>query len=214
MRIGVGKKVGGVYVGASTSVKGKNIAKGFLYIIGFPFVFLYFIFVWPFVKLSKNSKKKKMTVPHTVNVNGRDFTMSVLEAQSSIDNLARVAEDSLKLVQETKNPEIYFKRWDTAIDTLEHLQAAYTICGTDNPAERTLDKLEQDKTKLLNDFIDRYAKEIRKKIYNLSSANGKKNAASAFKKIMLEYKDSFSNDSLFYLEKVSEEMMKMACEES
>lgn len=214
MRIGVGKKVGGVYVGASTNAKGKDIIKGFLYVIGFPFVLFYFIFIWPFAKLSKKSKKKKMMVPQTVNVNGREFTMSTLEAQAAIDNWARIAEDSLKLVQETKNPETYFKRWDTAIDTLEHLQAAYTICGSDNPAERTLDRLEQDKTMLLNAFIDRYAKDTRKKIYNVSSANGKKNAASAFRNIMLEYKDDFSKDSLSYLEKVSEEIMDIACEES
>ena len=57
MRLGVGKRVGGVYIG--TSVSGSSLAKGIYWFFAWPFYLAYYMLVWPFIKLYQYSKKDK-----------------------------------------------------------------------------------------------------------------------------------------------------------
>lgn len=63
MRIGIGKRIGGVYVG--TSISGSSILKGIYWFFAWPFYLFYFMCVWPFVKLYQHCKKEK-TAPSLI----------------------------------------------------------------------------------------------------------------------------------------------------
>lgn len=113
MRFGIGKRVGGVYVGASAS--GSSILKFIYWFFAWPFYLAYFMLVWPFVKLYQHFKKKKVlinaTAPQTVTIDSVTYTMSSAEARSMIQRKKKIADDSIRLVQETKNPDVFLNGW-------------------------------------------------------------------------------------------------------
>lgn len=212
MRFGIGKRVGGVYVGASAS--GSSILKFIYWFFAWPFYLAYFILVWPFVRLYKRSKKKKdflnATTPQTVTIDSVTYTMSSVEARSMIQRKKEIADDSIRLVQETKNPDVFFERLEKASDSLRELAAAYTICGVENNAEEVLQKFNTDREGLINNFIQRYAKDIRRKIYELSTQKGKSNKADVFRNVLLEYEERMSEGNLEYMENLYAELKGLA----
>lgn len=212
MRFGIGKRVGGVYVGASAS--GSSILKFIYWFFAWPFYLAYFILVWPFVRLYKRSKKKKdflnATTSQTVTIDSVTYTMSSAEARSMIQRKKEIADDSIRLVQETKNPDVFFERLEKASDSLRELAAAYTICGVENNAEEVLQKFNADREGLINNFIQRYAKDIRRKIYELSTQKGKSNKADVFRNVLLEYEERMSEGNLEYMENLYAELKGLA----
>lgn len=212
MRFGIGKRVGGVYVGASAS--GSSILKFIYWFFAWPFYLAYFILVWPFVRLYKRSKKKKdflnATTPQTVTIDSVTYTMSPAEARGLIQRKKEIADDSIRLVQETKNPDVFFERLEKASDSLRELAAAYTICGVENNAEEVLQKFNADREGLINNFIQRYAKDIRRKIYELSTQKGKSNKADVFRNVLLEYEERMSEGNLEYMENLYAELKGLA----
>lgn len=212
MRFGIGKRVGGVYVGASAS--GSSILKFIYWFFAWPFYLAYFILVWPFVRLYKRSKKKKdflnATTPQTVTIDSVTYTMSPAEARGLIQRKKEIADDSIRLVQETKNPDVFFERLEKASDSLRELAAAYTICGIENNAEEVLQKFNADREGLINNFIQRYAKDIRRKIYELSTQKGKSNKADVFRNVLLEYEERMSEGNLEYMENLYAELKGLA----
>ena len=141
-----------------------------------------------------------MASEQAVNMGGRTITMSPAEAKASIPNYQRIAEESTKILQETKDPEVYFKRYDMAIDNFECLAVAYQVCDVQNNVPQLLQTLRENYNLHTNSFIDRYAKDTRKKIYQLTSERGKANRAEAFKNILLEYKDKLTPENLQYID--------------
>lgn len=202
MRFSIGKKVGGVYVG--TSVSSVTIGKVILYFFTWPFILCYFIFIWPFIKLYQHNKKKKkvqyLASNQTVAVNSRCISMSPAEAKSAIPQYQRIAEESTKILQSTKDPDVYFKRYNLAVENFERLAAAYQVCGVQNNVASLLQTLQNNYTLHTNSFIDRYAQDIRRKIYELTSTKAKANKAEVFKNVLLEYKDKLTSESLQYME--------------
>lgn len=202
MRFSFGKKIGNMYVGASVS--SVTVGKVILYFFTWPFILCYFIFIWPFVKLYQHNKKKKkaqyLASDQTVAVNGHCISISPAEAKAAIPQYQRIAEESTKILQSTKDPDIYFKRYDLAIETFEKLVAAYQVCGIQNNVAYLLQTLKDNYTLHTNSLIDRYAQSIRRKIYELSSGKTKANKAAVFKNVLLEYKERLTPESLQYID--------------
>lgn len=209
MRMNVGKRVGGVYVG--TSLDAKAFLKGVLYFFTWPFLLCYFIFIWPFVKLHQHSKNKKShkmeTTPKTVEVGGTSYTMMPAEARPIIPGLKNQYEDCMKILQSTKDPDVFFGKLDQCEDALKQLSAACIICESSNNNEGVLQDFTDSKDKLTEDFIMRYAKDTRRKIYELSTSKGKLNRAEVFKKILNEFSDNI-NDQNWSLVKSEYEKLK------
>ena len=212
MRFGIGKRVGGVYVGASAS--GSSILKFVYWFFAWPFYLAYFMLVWPFVNLYQHFKKKKVLInaatSQTATIDSVTYTMSSAEARSMIQRKKEIADDSIRLVQETKNPDVFFERLEKASDSLRELAAAYTICGVENNAEEVLQKFNADREGLINNFIQRYAKDIRRKIYELSTQKGKSNKADVFRNVLLEYEERMSSENLEYMENMYAELKELA----
>lgn len=212
MRFGIGKRVGGVYVGASAS--GSSILKFIYWFFAWPFYLAYFMLVWPFVKLYQHFKKKKVLInaatSQTATIDSVTYAMSPAEARSMIQRKKEIADDSIRLVLETKNPDVFFERLEKSSDSLRELAAAYTICGIENNTEEVLQKFNADKEGLINNFIQRYAKDIRRKIYELSTQKGKSNKADVFRNVLLEYEERMSSENLEYMENMYAELKELA----
>lgn len=212
MRFGIGKRVGGVYVGASAS--GSSILKFIYWFFAWPFYLAYFMLVWPFVKLYQHFKRKKVLInaatSQTATIDSVTYAMSPAEARSMIQRKKEIADDSIRLVLETKNPDVFFERLEKSSDSLRELAAAYTICGIENNTEEVLQKFNADKEGLINNFIQRYAKDIRRKIYELSTQKGKSNKADVFRNVLLEYEERMSSENLEYMENMYAELKELA----
>ena len=88
MRVGVGKKVGKVYVG--TSISGKKAASGLSLLFLWPFYLMYYVLIWPFVALIK----------HFANSSEQSARMTAAETESA----KRVIVSTAKVLTETKKP--------------------------------------------------------------------------------------------------------------
>ena len=212
MRISFGKKIGSTYVG--TSANATTLGKIVFYFFTWPLILCYFIFVWPIVKLYQRNKRKKqanyLVSEKTVNVDGHSISMSPAEARGAIPIYKKIAEESTKIIQETKNPDIYFKRYDMAIKNFEYLSAAYQVCGIDNNVPDMLQKLKNNYVMHTNQLVDRYAQDTRRKIYDLTSIKAKDNKAEAFKNVLMEYKDRLEKESIQYIENKYTELKRLA----
>ena len=212
MRFGFGKKVGGVYVG--TSISGNSLAKGIYWFFAWPFYLAYYMLVWPFIKLYQYNKKKKSrafeTTPKTVEVDGTTFEMMPAEARPVIEGLKKSFEDNLNLVQSTKNPDVFFERLAQAESVLKRLIASYEVCEIENNARDVLKAFQAKKESRVNDFIERYAKEVRRKIYDLSTEKAKNNKAEAFRKILLEFSDRLTDNNREFIDSEYSELKELA----
>lgn len=181
MRIGVGKRVGGIYVGASTS--SKKLGKGCLSIIMFPITLVYYICICPFIALYR-----KLTGKTKVNK---------AKATALAPQYLKIIKDCAALVNETKRPDVFFERFDLLTDTLTKLADIEKIAplSGDKPSV-TLSRVLQNKGASTDDFIDRYAKDTRIKIHELSSAKAKANKAEAFRNILHEYDDKMDESNV------------------
>ena len=211
MRFSIGKKIGNTYVG--TSVKASSVGKAILYFFTWPFILFYYLFVWPFIKLYQHCKQKKrvgyLSGEQIVEINGNKISMSPVQAKSGIPHYQRIAEESSRILQTTKDPDVYFKRYDLAVENFECLIAAYQICGIQNNAGSLLQQLKDNYVMHTNAFIDRYAKSVRRKIYELVSEKGKANKPDAFRNVMLEYQERLTPENLEYLESKYRELQEL-----
>jgi len=158
MRIHFGTKIGGARIGTSVSTKGAG--KALLNICLFPFYLLYYMCVWPFVALyrviTKKTKKDKA------------------EAAMMAPQYLRIINDCSRLVGETKNPEVFFKRYDLLLETLSKLADIETVAPIkgEKPSVE-LQRISALREVATNDFIERYAQDTRMNIYKLSSEKAK-----------------------------------------
>lgn len=212
MRFGVGKRVGGMYIGASAS--GSSIAKGIYWFFAWPFYLAYYMLVWPFIKLYQYNKKNKIriaeTTRKTVEVDGTTFEMMPIEARRLIDGLKKSFEENISLVESTKNPDVFFERLLQTENVLKRLIASYEVCGIQNNARNILQKFQENKESTINDFVERYAKDIRRKIYELSTEKAKNNKAEVFKKVLLEFADRITDGNREFIESKYLELKELA----
>jgi len=166
MRIGFRKQIGGFYVGGSTSTKG--MGKGCLSIFLLPFYLVYYMVIWPFVALYKLLTKNKRKA-------------KAMAAEMAPQYL-RIMNDCSKLIIETKNPEIFFSRYELLLDTLSKLIEIEKIAPLKgSSASSEFVRLSSLKESATNEFIDRYAQNIKEKMIALSTPKAKSNKAEIFK---------------------------------
>ena len=195
MRIGIGKKVGSFYIG--TSVSGKKATKGILLLFFWPFYLMYYIFVWPFVALHKHFSKQ----------NNQSKLITYQEAQ----NLIRIAHDCGRICETTKNPDTYFSRLDLMLETNQKLAAVENkIKFQGVKPSQILAVFEAQKIDTINEFIDRYAKDIRLKIYDLSMEKAKINKANSFRNTLSEYNEKMQPENIEYYNIIADDLLELA----
>jgi len=195
MRIGFGKRIGGFYIGTSASTK--EIGNGIIAILLFPFYFLYYVCIWPFV-----------AIYHAINGASK---REKANARMMANQYAKIAQDSAKLVNETKVPGVFFDRFDLLTENLSKMAAIERLLPPQKESpSAALARIEGSKAASVNAFIDRYAQETRLKMYELSTERGKKNKAEAFYNILSEYKTRMPDESVEYYTNVYEQLKILA----
>lgn len=195
MRIGIGKSFGSIHVG--TSVSTKKLGKGMWLLITWPFYLMYYICVWPFVAIYRAVTKKKK------------INKSIATAEAG--RYLEILQESAKICSTTKNPETFFSRMDLIDETLDKLiEYEEIIRFTGEKPSIIKQKFNEDRTKNVDEFIDRYAKDARLKIYELKTKSGKLNKAKAFYNILNEYADKMSAESLAKFNEIANQLILLA----
>lgn len=195
MRIGIGKSFGPVHVGASVSTKG--ISKGLWYFITWPFYFAYYVFIWPFVAIFRAVTKKKK--------------VNKAAADAEASRYLEILGESSRICSETKNPETFFSRMSLIEETLDKLIAYEGIVKfTGLTPSVAKQEFYNNRVQSVNEFLERYAKDTRIKIYELKTKNGKLNKADAFYNILNEYSDKMPPASQIKLNWLTEQLRDIA----
>lgn len=195
MRIGIGKSFGSFHVGTSVSTKG--IGKGLWYLLMWPFYLLYYVFIWPLTVIYRAISKKARTYK--------------AEAAEEADKHIEVLQTSLKTCTETKDPDVFFRNMsliDKSFDNLITYEGFLRRCEK-KPSE-IKQEFNSNRVEFVNDFIERYAKDTRIKIYDLSTKSEKLNKANAFFKILNEYSELIPSESMAKLTVIAEQLKDLA----
>lgn len=199
MRIGYRKKVGSFYV--SNSVNTKGAGKGCLSILLLPFYLMYYVCIWPFIAIYRLVSRKAKKEAKIVRA----------EAAAMAPQYLRIINDCSRLVADTKSPEVFFDRYDLLLETLSKLAEIENVAPL--KGARPSDELQRFlaiREEATGDFIERYARDTRTKIYELSTPKGKANKAEAFKNIMFEYADKMTEDNKRHVMLAYEDMKNNA----
>ncbi|MBQ7962856.1 MAG: hypothetical protein IJ289_09680 [Clostridia bacterium] len=195
MRIGIGKSFGSFHIGTSVSTKG--IGKGLWNLIVWPFYLMYYVCIWPFVAIYRAVTKKKKVKKAT--------------ATAEANRYLEILNESSKICSETRNPETFFSRMSLIDDTIDKLityEGVIHFTG-EKPSE-VKQKFNSNRAQAVNDFIERYAKDTRIKIYELKTKSSKINKANAFYNILYEYSDKMPSESIAKLTEIAEQLKSLA----
>lgn len=198
MRIGIGKSFGSFHIGTSISTKG--MGKGLWYLFTFPFYLMYYMCIWPFVAIYRAVTKKKKV----------NKAATTAEATRYLE----ILHDSSKICDETKNPETFFSRMsliDETLDKLVSYEGVVRFTGEKPSAAKR--EFDNNRAQAVNDFIERYARDTRMKIYELKTKSGKLNKANAFYNILNEYSDKMPAESIAKLTEIAEQLKELANQE-
>ncbi len=120
-----------------------------------------------------------------------------------IENHQNIINDSIKLINETKNPDVYFKRWNTLIDISESLiiiENNYPNLFLNPKPKEQHKMLLENKDSSNKDFIDRFIEDTIKKIKSVKRIETKNNKLFDSVVIIEEYFDNFSDENKQYTE--------------
>lgn len=197
MRYKIEKHSDHIHVKEDTS--SETAIKIFGWLIALPFILFYFMIVWPLVKLYQYKKKKKAreieSTLKSVEIDGTTYTMLTTEARSLIPELKEQVENILNIISTTADPDVFFDQFVLYEDKLKQLSAAYAICEVPNSALALLHELPNTKGQLTERLIKRYARNSRRKIYELYSVEDKIKCAEIFKNILEEFSDSITDEN-------------------
>ncbi|GEM_PF-6798337 len=91
-------------------------------------------------------------------------------AKMVIDDKTRIIDDCVKLVNESYNPVVFFKRYDLLISLCKEMADMEEYYPFKDPLPSTqLLHLNEQKPLTINDFIDRYYESINSKISKLKT---------------------------------------------
>lgn len=193
----VRSSIPGTGISFSSKIGGsKNESGCLLSILMIPFYVMYFVCIWPFVALYRLVRRKSGKQAHSGGQEYNDF-----------DRQLKIFDESIKIFMETENPETFFGRYKDA----EHAAAAMAEM-TDKPSvhgeppQAAVEMLSRQKTEVTNLFLDKYAKAIRMKAFELT--RGRKQKIESFKLLTSEYEPDMTAESIAYRDKLYREMLE------
>lgn len=130
----------------------------------------------------------------------------------SFNRYLQIFDESFKIVAETIEPETFFVSYNEALNAAESMAAMTNqpIVHGDTP-QNAVQALKDRQTELTNAFLDRYAKDIRMKAFELT--RGRKGKLETFMLITSEYDDAMTSDSKAYRDKLYADMFEKIEEE-
>lgn len=119
------------------------------------------------------------------------------EANFYAPGMLKIANDCAKLINNTKNPNVFFDRYNLLIEKLENLSKMEKFnCFSLNLPSQDLTEILNKKTSTFNDFLDRYYQDTLAKIEALKTSKSKQNKINNFCNSLNEYKEYLPTESL------------------
>lgn len=102
----------------------------------------------------------------------------------------KIAKDCANLVNTTKNPDVFFMRYNLLIDKLENMSKLESFnCFKDVQPSQNLATILNKKELTINDFIDRFYDDTLFQINNLKTDKAKEKRIENFYQKLLKYND-------------------------
>lgn len=144
------------------------------------------------------------------------FFWSKKRKQSKIDMLLfdrqkQIFNESIRIFMSTTNPETFFGRYEDAkiaAKAMSQMTDQPILHG--EPPQAAVEMLERDKEEAINAFLDRFAKEIRMKAFELT--RGRKSKIETFKLITGEYEENMTEKNIRHRDLLYDDMIKKISE--
>ncbi|WP_132995782.1 hypothetical protein [Sporanaerobacter acetigenes] len=105
-------------------------------------------------------------------------------------------DDSVKIINSTKNPDTFFSRYDFLIERLNQLiDISGNVLYTGENPKDYLAELQNNKVDLFNSFINRYYEDVLSKINSLKTEKAKVNNANKFYDTLMKYEDYLEDNN-------------------
>lgn len=130
------------------------------------------------------------------------------EAKEYSAGYLKIVKECVALVNETTNPEVFFKRYDLMLEHLERLAGLECTGIFENSRElpsTAFLRIEAQFPAATNNFIDRAFEEAQKHADSLKTEKGKTAALQRFFDNMDKYISYMDSESVEYLEKLKEQ---------
>lgn len=129
--------------------------------------------------------------PIYINIDGAIIIIhNKKEALFYISGMYKIAKDCANLVNTTKNPDVFFMRYNLLIDKLENMSKLESFnCFKDVQPSQNLATILNKKELTINDFIDRFYDDTLFQINNLKTDKAKEKRIENFYQKLLKYND-------------------------
>lgn len=119
------------------------------------------------------------------------------EAEFMAPQWLKQVEESVNLVNNTKNPDVFFSRYDFLIETLKKLVdiEKYLKFTGDKPSD-ILRSIKDKKVNTINDFIDRFYKDILVQINKLKTEKAKQKRINNFNELLEPFVDKMEKTNI------------------
>lgn len=114
---------------------------------------------------------------------------------STASGQLKIAKDCARIVNTTKNPKVFFERYELLVTTLQKLvgvQHSVSFSGT-KPSVM-LSQIQSKRVATITDFINRYYADVLDKIITLKTAKAKQNKVETFFNSLEEYSGKMPNE--------------------
>mgnify|MGYP006939906693 CR=1 FL=1 len=139
--------------------------------------------------------------PKSVNIKIDERTVITIhnkkEAEFYSASMLKIALDCANLVNTTKNPDVFFNRYNLLIEKMENLAKLEVFeCFNGQPPSKNLEEILNKKVLTVNDFIDRYYSDVLFQVFSLKTQKAKQSRIDKFCNGLNDYKKYLSVDSL------------------
>ena len=112
------------------------------------------------------------------------------EAKFYAQQFLKISNDCAYLVNNTKNPKVFFERYQLLLEQLELLSKLEKFkCFSGKKPSKNLKEILDNKEATFNDFIERYYTDILNKIDKLKTQNAKNKKLDSFFNELSKYND-------------------------
>lgn len=119
------------------------------------------------------------------------------DAQLAIGNTLRIINDCVRIVNESKDPDTFFKRLDMMIEKMEWMAKIEKYYPFQRPLpSEQLNKIKSNMIMTYNDFIDRYYKSVVQKIIKVKTEKSRMNKIEEFYNTLTYYSDRFFPENI------------------
>lgn len=124
----------------------------------------------------------------------------------SFNRHMQIFDESINLFMSTNKPETFWGRYADAENAAAHMAAMTDapIVHNESP-QAAVDMLARDKGAATNAFLERYAREVKLKAFELT--RGRRAKVESFKLITSEYEDKMTEENISYRDELYSEML-------